>query len=530
MPSIEVYPKILKRNSSRSRILLADFDHPSEFTAPLDHGLILAGSILILLFIAQFANEWTLNPQYSYGWGVPLLGIFLLIRRWQERPAPQRFQAPKAIWVCAAISLFAWLPMRILREANMDWRLLEWIVAGGIVGLLFALCALSGGSPFVRHFRFPILFLLVAVPWPTRLEAFTVQSLSSLAVKMDVEALRWMGIPAWAAGNVIQLPTTRVGVEDACSGIQALQGSIMSALFLGELFRLSGKRRAVLAVLGCVTAVLVNSGRSLVLAMVAASHPQMTEWHDNAGLVTLLACFGFLLGMALLLRNNLSQRLGESARSDVLPRAIPLSSPAALISWVLLVELLNHAWFGASRRLGTAHPLELRLSATRDMRPAKIPDRIRSILRFDEGELFHRSASDGSDWWVYALRWNSASVGAPLARYHSPEICLPAAGFKLVQAPEPIAARMGGVPFRVSTFEWVGRPVFVFSCYLSENGAAPVSSFAEFDLDWKKRFSLALNHSRPGAQHVIQIVVSGVNSRQRAERAFHEVAAQMFGS
>ena len=34
--------------------------------------------------------EWSLNPQYTYGWGVPFLAGFLFYLRWSSRPAPER--------------------------------------------------------------------------------------------------------------------------------------------------------------------------------------------------------------------------------------------------------------------------------------------------------------------------------------------------------------------------------------------------------------------------------------------------------
>src|SRR5205085_1257025 len=142
-------------------------------------------------------SEWTLNPQYSYGWGVPFLGIIMLLRRWRERPAAEPAVISRRAGVLAFLGLICWLPIRVIREANMDWRFLEWIISGAAVCYLSGLFYVLGGRSYAKHFAFPILFLLVAVPWPTRIESLIVHGLTGFVIKGAVEALRWMGVAAW---------------------------------------------------------------------------------------------------------------------------------------------------------------------------------------------------------------------------------------------------------------------------------------------------------------------------------------------
>ncbi len=39
---------------------------------------------------------------------------------------------------------------------------------------------------------------------------------------MTVTTLVWFGIPAVQMGNVIQIPTGTVGIDEACSGVRSL--------------------------------------------------------------------------------------------------------------------------------------------------------------------------------------------------------------------------------------------------------------------------------------------------------------------
>jgi hypothetical protein len=146
-------------------------------------------------------------------------------------------------------------------------------------------------------------------------------------------------------------------------------------------------------------------------------------------------------------------------------------------------------------------------------------------LRYDHGSLHTRNESDGARWWIYQLNWDAGSVGTPLARYHSPDVCLPAGGFQLVERRAEL--RVGSrrdLRFQVAVYEWLGRRVYVFSSYESERAQGLIHRFDEFDLTWAKRLSEAARGSRPGAQRVIEVVMSGVASAESAEAKFREFA------
>src|SRR5207248_9850161 len=53
------------------------------------------------------------------------------------------------------------LPIRVIEEANPDWRLLSWTLA--LVVIAFSLLAFArlGGRGWVSHFAFPVCFPLV---------------------------------------------------------------------------------------------------------------------------------------------------------------------------------------------------------------------------------------------------------------------------------------------------------------------------------------------------------------------------------
>src|SRR4051794_7865473 len=135
--------------------------------------LVLAG--LAGIFIAQLHLDWSLNPSYSYGWVVPFLAGYCLWNRWSTRPAatPMQPRSFAIALICGCALLL--LPLRIFAKANPDWRLVSWGLGICLAGTALAIFFAAGGLRWMQHFAFPVLFCLVAIPWPTQFEQNLVQ-------------------------------------------------------------------------------------------------------------------------------------------------------------------------------------------------------------------------------------------------------------------------------------------------------------------------------------------------------------------
>jgi exosortase len=183
--------------------------------------------------ISRLRFEWSINPQYGYGWTVPFLAAYIFWRRYENAPPaspPDLRILPGLLIILAAAFL---VPVRLIQEANPDWRLLSWAMALSAGVITASGLYLSGGKLWVRHFAFPILFFFVAVPWPTHLEQFVIQGLMRIDALINVEILNVIGIPAVQLGNVIEVGSGFVGIDEACTGIRSLQATFMVSLFLG---------------------------------------------------------------------------------------------------------------------------------------------------------------------------------------------------------------------------------------------------------------------------------------------------------
>src|ERR1039457_4701861 len=295
---------------------------------------------LWLVLINDLRVEWTLNPQYAYGWAVPLLCVYLIWGRVKSRKQKAEstneslFHLPSTtLVVLGGLLALLYAPARLVEEANPGWVLVSWALAIEVVGLTLCALQLAQGSfllrkvrreggrrpdevsspsplsafqPFsVSDFLFPICYFLVAVPWPTWLEQTLIQGLTRADANASVELLGWLGIPAMPHGNVIEVATGTVGIDEACSGIRSFQATLMISLFLGEFYRLNFVRCTGLVLGGFALSFLFNLARMALLVWVAASKgvTAIESWHDPAGVTILLGCFFGLWGLGVLLRN-----------------------------------------------------------------------------------------------------------------------------------------------------------------------------------------------------------------------------------
>ncbi|MDD5200150.1 MAG: exosortase/archaeosortase family protein [Terrimicrobiaceae bacterium] len=249
----------------------------------------LIGAIWFPAF-SRCAIDWSVNPQYYFGWFVPLLAGYLYYERLATQPVPESPANPRAVLWLIALLAAPQLPLRWLSEANSTSRLITWAMALSAAGISISLLYLAGGRAFARHFLPPIIFLLVAVPWPIQIETPVVQGLMRTNAHWAAEVINIAGVPAEARGNVIEVPGGLLGVNEACSGIRSLQSTLMAAIFLGFLYRASLRGCLFLIVCGIGIALGCNFIRTVFLTWEGAFHGiQATEkWHDSAGFAILL--------------------------------------------------------------------------------------------------------------------------------------------------------------------------------------------------------------------------------------------------
>lgn len=485
--------------------------------------------LLWLQVVSRLRFEWSINPQYGYGWAVPFLAAYIFWRRWQDAPAPS---SPRAglFWSAALLGCaLVLLPVRLVQEANPDWRLLSWTMALCAVIVSAAGVYLAGGKAWLRHFAFPILFFLVAVPWPTSVEQIVIQGLMRIDALINVEVLTAIGIPAVQLGNVIEVSNGFVGIDEACAGIRSLQATFMVSLFLGEFYGFSILRRVILVAAGAFLAFFCNLVRTFLLVYLGAEHgfQAIKNWHDPAGYTILTVCLLGLWALSWFL-----------ARKDELPNkpahpAAPFRIPRLVLILLLVVTVVAEAgtqfWYRAQEARTAQAPLWSIAWPTHAANWKEVPvdEAAQGLLRYNEGgggDWF----ADGHNWSMYFFKWLPGRTAGLFIKNHRPDICLPASGMVQRGGAEMKLLTVNGVslPMRSYVFENAGRRLHVFYCYW--DGTPPEAGMLDSE-NWTAsgRLEAVKRGKRDVGTQMLELVAWGYEDAAQAEAAALEQLRQI---
>ena len=493
--------------------------------------LIALSGFWLLLFDA-LRGEWEINAQYNFGWVVPFLGAALVWRRWSGRPpsTPPRFAWPVAAF--AGLLAVLALPLRLILEANPEWRLAYWVHAFQVVGLSLCLLYQVGGWPWVRHFAFPVCFLLIAVPWPMEFEQGIIQSLMRFVAGATVEFVGWLGIPAMQHGNLVEIGNGMVGIDEACSGVRSLQSGLMIALFLGEQYLFSAARRIGLLLSSIALVVVANMGRTTFLVWAAAERGfhQMEAWHDAAGNVVMWVVLPGLFALAWLLRPKTT--MGAEAVASVsfptirLPRWVGIGA----LAWIAFSLVASEAWYRTHERQlvantpwSVAWPVE-----AFNFKESAVPENALAILRCSNSKTASWQDDHGNDWSAFLLRWDAGENSAQLAKGHRPEICLTAAGARLLDDLGMASVSLKDVQlnFHHQTFEGGTQLMHVFYCIWADK-VSPSELNLKEDGSRSSRFDAVLAGKRHLGQQVLEVVITGPESMEAARQLLEQQLATL---
>ena len=556
------------------------------------------------LLINQLRVPWSTNPQYAYGAAVPFLCAYLLWRRIAQVsppsslsaggevsiPSPQgsklavgcsmldvpsspscpspvqgsSFKPPPSfslsVFQLFSFSLLALLfaPTRLIQEANPEWSLVSWALAIEVIGItLFMLPFVLTTYPATRNahpaspppfqlsaFVFPICFFLVAVPWPYFIENPVIQGITRLNTALTIEVLGWLKVAALQQGNVIEVRTGQVGIDEACSGIRSLQATLMLSLFFGELYRLKAGRRVLLVLSGFGLAFLFNVGRTTLLTWVAARDGvgAISHWHDPAGVTILVGCFLglWLVAQALGKAESRKQKaeseggkaetLKSSGQSSVvrfLLSAFPISvlQGAAFqrvsiffLAWLAIVELGVALWY---RHIEAALPVQPTWQVAWPAEEAgfhtvPIPQKSAEMLHYDEAKQAQWTAANNTQWQMSWFYWKAGKAAGYLAKSHNPLVCMPAVGYSVSAISPPEFADISGLrfPFRIYSFEKEGNTLYVL--YSRWDDRAAEQSFATEGVTCLNRLRSVWSGRGNSGQRVISLALWATRDAQGA--------------
>ena len=223
---------------------------PSSWSdwAPYAAIAVLLGIIYYRVAV-KLVYDWYTIPDYSHGFLVPFFAIFLL---WDKRkvlsrtPVRQSWRGISLVVVAIVILILGVYGVDLF-TARISFVLL-------LAGLIWTLL----GGEMLRELRFPLLVLVLAIPFPTILFNKITFPLQLFASRIASDILPMLGVPVLLEGNVIQLPIMKLEVAEACSGIRSLMSLFTLAVFYGYFLERTTRRRVILAIASIPIAVAAN--------------------------------------------------------------------------------------------------------------------------------------------------------------------------------------------------------------------------------------------------------------------------------
>jgi exosortase A len=282
-------------------------------------------------------STWYHSSSFNHAFLIIPICLYLA---WRRRAEAALVDLTPSIWGIAAVVIasLAWLVGRVTGTLVVQ----EIAFVGLLQAMILALC----GWPFCRVMAFPLLYLFLAVPMGEAL----VPPLQAQTARMAVAMLQIAGVPVFADGNVISIPTGTFQVAEECSGIRYLIASLaLGILFAGLAYR-SWWRRAAFLLLSIVVPVLANGLRAFAIVFLAYLAGELALGIDHIiyGWVFFTAVSFVTLGLGIAMQERRGQTVPEPWRPLKIPRA---PSPVRLLAYGVLAIAPAFAAHGYGERI-----------------------------------------------------------------------------------------------------------------------------------------------------------------------------------
>lgn len=489
--------------------------------------LVALPVVVWLLLCRRLQPDWQLNPQYSHGWFVPFLVLLLWNRRWPDRPTSNLAKPHSLPWPLILVLLTAaLLPTQLLLQANPDWRAPYWLWAILAWGITLTCLAHRGGLPWVRHFAAALSLMFFAIPWPSPLEQQVNTWLLGGVVMTTSEILNLLGMAVARSGNTLVFAQGQLGVEDACSGIRSLHGSLMIAYILGELGRWTWPWRIGLLALAILDAFALNSLRAIILGWKAVLHgtEKADQWHDPIGISITILTLSLLLLTYLIVERKLSHSTHTNAQNlNRVPGPIAIwgvASSALMLSGTVIASTI---WFDTHTDASNIKELVIKWDAIGlPIQREEIPYRARTQLRYSKGSSRSWRTTTGSKVTAYWFRWDRDRISLFNA-VHRPEVCLPSVGLQWIESTEPVSVTTSDgaiLQFQGHQFTSLGRPIFVWFGVWDQHLSA-----IELEGTSMNRLRNTWERKRAQSRQSIELILSGHRTWDEAKNFLHQWSA-----
>jgi exosortase A len=198
---------------------------------------------------------WIRSETFAHGFLIVPISVWMI---WQRRAqlSSVDFRPSYRVLPLLALAGFGWL-LGDLAGARVVQQFAVVLMVPIIVWSIL-------GTQVARTLRFPLLFLLLAVPFGE----FLTETLMQHTADFTISALRLTGIPVYREGLFFTIPSGSWSVIEACSGLRYLMASMTLGLLYAYLTYRSFKRRAAFVAASVVVPIVANWLRAYMIVMI----------------------------------------------------------------------------------------------------------------------------------------------------------------------------------------------------------------------------------------------------------------------
>ena len=249
------------------------------------------GALLIAAYLpvlSRLVMQWSTDDDVSHGFFVPLVAGYIV---WTRREKLLSMEWKPAWW---GVGVLVWAACQAyLGMLGAELFLQRTAFLLSLLGVLLIL----GGTGLVRQLAFPLLLLPFMIPFPTVVYNQITFPLQLFASSVDEKSFEILNIPVLRDGNILELPSQKLSVAEACSGIRSLLSLSFLALVYAYFFDRKVWMRWVLLVATVPIAIIANSARVTLTGVFSEIDPSLAEgfFHEAEGWVIFIVALAMLV-------------------------------------------------------------------------------------------------------------------------------------------------------------------------------------------------------------------------------------------
>lgn len=253
--------------------------------------VVFFGVLIFLCYAPAFsslAGVWMHNDDMGHGFFVPVIAAYIV---WQQKDELAGIPTQPSWWGLPLVLLGAAQSMVGTLGAEL------FLGRSAVILTLTGAVWMLAGTAWLKKLAFPLFLLCFMIPLPALIYNSLTFPLQILASRLADGALTLLDIPVLREGNILELPTQKLSVVEACSGIRSLLSLTFLSLVYGYFFEKKMAIRVTLFVATVPIAILANGGRVTITGILSQIKPELAEgfFHESTGWVIFMMALGILL-------------------------------------------------------------------------------------------------------------------------------------------------------------------------------------------------------------------------------------------